>query len=174
MLTCLHKISFKLLFTAVLFIAITGAAFSSSFNSGKTKKKHTNKSSLSFSMHNKSLNMSLSNGFYFKGSYGFTSNLKTDMVINTHSLYFQKGNSIYVLPVKQKVVVLGKFKSPEKFIYWLVFRHLLKFHLSVAGSRQVKQSCLYGTCANGIRLIQYFHSSYLSFIFERKSFQLHR
>jgi hypothetical protein len=116
MRTFTYKFSFKIALVATFLFALINAASSSNFNSGKTKKKHSSRSALTFNMHNKSLNLSLSNGFYLKGGMSFSKNLKTDMIINMNSLYFQKGNSIYVIPMKQKVV-LSKFKTPQKSIF---------------------------------------------------------
>lgn len=91
------------------------AAQSANFNSGKTKKKaaHKSSSSLSFNLHNKSNNLLSSNGFLYKGGGYVLKNQKSNLDIQIKSAYFTKGNSIYVQPMKNKVI-LTKFTLPQK------------------------------------------------------------
>lgn len=108
---------YKLSTAIFMFSMVFSVAMSANFNSGKSRKKASSKNSLSFNMHNKSLNFSASNGFLYKGAYNNIKNQKSGISINMQSLYFQKGNSLYVVPMKQKAVILDKFKTPQKGIF---------------------------------------------------------
>jgi hypothetical protein len=105
---------YKLVLSALIFLVIINVTSAANFNSGKTRKKSSAKTTLSFNLHNKSVIFSLSNGFHFKGSSNLFKNQKNGTAINLQSIYFQKGNNIYVVPVKQKAVILNKFKTPVK------------------------------------------------------------
>ena len=110
----ISKYALQILLTAGLVVCCFQSSISSNVNSGKTKKKTTVKSSLSFNR--KSLNISLQNGFKFKGTFASFKEEPDQYMIRMNTAYFQKGNSIYVLPLKQKAV-LSRFKTPEKTIY---------------------------------------------------------
>lgn len=103
--------------TIFLFCMVFSVALSATFNSGKSRKKASSKSALSFNMHNKSLNLSTSNGFLYKGALNNIKSHKSVISIDMHSLYFQKGNNLYVVPMKHKAVILDKFKTPQKSIF---------------------------------------------------------
>lgn len=109
-----HINLFKFTFTAFLICAVLTAAYSSVNNSGKTKKRAGVRSGLSLNMHSKSLHFSTNSGYYFKGGISNQKNSKSGMTMHIHSIHFQKGNSLYVLPFNQKVTILSKFKAPQK------------------------------------------------------------
>jgi hypothetical protein len=113
----LLKNATKLLCTILGIILLFNAAQSANFNSGKTKKKASNKSStLHFTLHNKSSYLSSSNGFSFKGGAYVFKNHKSGIDVQLKTAYFSKGNNIYVQPLKNKVI-LSRFKAPQKSIY---------------------------------------------------------
>jgi hypothetical protein len=104
----------KCALTLMVVCSVISASYSSSFNSGKTKKRASSKSSLVLNLHNRSLNLSLSNGYSFKGSFKNLKNSRSGISIDIQSVYFQKGNNLYVIPVKQKAFLNNKFKTPQK------------------------------------------------------------
>jgi len=94
--------------------AVFYSASSASFNSGGGKKKTAKSVITSLSLKNNPL--SLQNGFRFKSGLSFSSTTSNNnLVLNGTTIRFQKGNNLYVLPVKQKVV-FSKFKTPQKEI----------------------------------------------------------
>jgi hypothetical protein len=94
--------------------AVFYSASSASFYSGGGKKKD-NKSTLT-SLNLKNNPLRLQNGFRFKSGFSFsTTNNSNVTTMRGNSITFQKGNNLYVLPVKQKVV-FSKFKTPQKEI----------------------------------------------------------
>jgi hypothetical protein len=95
---------------------LLNVAQSASLNSGKTKKKSSHRTSLHFSLNNKSKYLSIGNGFIYKGSTHSFNNEKNNIDIQLRSLYFLKGNTIYVQPIKSKIII-SKFKTPQKPLY---------------------------------------------------------
>ena len=95
--------------------AIFYSASSASFTTGGGKKKSTKSVITSLSLKNNPL--SLQNGFRFKGGLSFssTNTNNNSLIMSGTTVRFQKGNNLYVLPVKQKVV-FSKFKTPQKEI----------------------------------------------------------
>ncbi|NCU06002.1 MAG: hypothetical protein GXC73_18715 [Chitinophagaceae bacterium] len=94
--------------------AVFYSASSASFYSGGGKKKNTKSTLTSINLKNNPL--SLQNGFRFKSGFTFSSTTgNTNSVVKGSTVTFQKGNTLYVLPVKQKVI-LSKFKTPQKEI----------------------------------------------------------
>jgi hypothetical protein len=91
-------------------------AQSASLNSGKTKKKSSHKTTLHFNLHNKSNHLLTGNGFIYKGSLHTFNSEKNNIDIQLRSLYFLKGNTIYIHPVKNKIII-SKFKTPQKPVY---------------------------------------------------------
>jgi hypothetical protein len=107
------KLATKHTFIVLLCFSVANFAFSAAFYSGGGKKKeNAKKSSLSFNTKNYSL-LSFSNGFQFKGGNSFSTMSATGIHLNTNTMYYQKGNNIYVIPHKHKVF-FSKFKTPEK------------------------------------------------------------
>jgi hypothetical protein len=109
-----HKNILKFSLTVFVILGALNVAHSSIYNSGKTKKRASAKSSLTFNIHNKSLNFSYNSGYHFKGGITNLKNSKSGITLHMHSIYFQKGNNLYVLPYSQKVIILNKFKTPQK------------------------------------------------------------
>ena len=93
--------------------AVFYSASSATFYSGGGKKKD-NKSTLT-SLNLKNNPLSLQNGFRFKSGFNFSTTNNKNLTMRGNSITFQKGNNLYVLPVKQKVV-FSKFKTPQKEI----------------------------------------------------------
>lgn len=111
------KNSVKVIYTILGMVILLNAAQSASFNSGKTKKKSSTKStSLTFHLHNKSNYLFSSNGFIYKGSLHAFYNQNNKIDIQLKSLYFLKGNNLYVQPIKNKIII-SKFKTPQKLLY---------------------------------------------------------
>jgi hypothetical protein len=111
------KNTIKIASTFLGIVILMNVAQSASFNSGKTKKKSSNRStSLNFTLHKKSTSLITSNGFTFKGGVYTFNSQKSSFDIQLKSAYYSKGNNIYVQPLKHKVII-SKFKSPQKPIY---------------------------------------------------------
>ncbi|MBU6157878.1 MAG: hypothetical protein KGP35_02490 [Bacteroidetes bacterium] len=106
----------KTILTIFVLSVFVQLASSSSLTSGKTKKKTAAKSNVSHSLYHKSANFSLHDGFKLKGVFSTYKENTAHVTFRMQSAYFEKGNSIYVMPLKQKVI-LSKFKTPEKSIY---------------------------------------------------------
>lgn len=88
------------------------SASSASFSTGGGKKKDEKKSTISgLSLKNNPL--SFTNGYRFRSGLSFTQNNANSLVMQSNTIRFQKGNNLYVLPVKQKVI-FSKFKTPQK------------------------------------------------------------
>ena len=94
-------------------VAIFYSASSASFTTGGGKKKNAKSVITSLSLKNNPL--SLQNGFRFKSGFSFSSTNNNNLIMSGTTVRFQKGNNLYVLPVKQKVV-FSKFKTPQKEI----------------------------------------------------------
>ncbi|TWI84887.1 hypothetical protein IQ13_0040 [Lacibacter cauensis] len=90
--------------------AIFFTASSASFFSGGGGKKK-NETTLNL----KSSPLTLQNGFRFKSGFSFSSNTNNNLVFSGNTVTYQKGNNLYVLPVKKKAV-FSKFKTPQKEI----------------------------------------------------------
>ncbi len=88
-----------------VFYTASSAAF---FSGGGGKKK--NETSLNL----KSSPLTLQNGFRFKSGFSFTTT-NNSLVFKGNTVTYQKGNNLYVLPVKKKAV-FSKFKTPQKEI----------------------------------------------------------
>lgn len=90
------------------------SASSASYTSGGDKKKDAKKTVISgLSLKNNPL--SFNNGYRFRSGLCFTSSNANSFVMRGNTIRYQKGNNIYVLPVKQRVV-FSKFKTPQKEI----------------------------------------------------------
>ncbi|MFY7840995.1 MAG: hypothetical protein ACOVP7_12005 [Lacibacter sp.] len=89
-----------------LFFTASSASF---FSGGGGKKK--NETTLNL----KSSPLTLQNGFRFKSGFSFSSTNNNNLVLSGNTVTFQKGNNLYVLPVKKKAV-FNKFKTPQKEI----------------------------------------------------------
>ncbi len=87
------------------------SASSASYSSGGGNKKDS-KSSTSLNL--KSTPLSFSNGYRFRSGMSF-STTSNNLVFKSNTIRFQKGNSLYIIPVKQKVII-SKFKTPQKEI----------------------------------------------------------
>ena len=95
-----------------LFMAIVQIASSASYSTGGGKKKENTRSAVSnFSLRSSAL--TLNRGFHYKGGLSFSRNSMSGVSLNINSLYYQKGNNIYVIPHKQKAF-FSKFKTPQK------------------------------------------------------------
>lgn len=94
-----------------LSFCILHTAFSATYSSGGGKKNDS-KSSASLNLKTKPL--SFSNGYRFRSGMSFT-NTTGNLVFKSNSVRFQKGNNLYIIPVKQKVII-SKFKTPQKEI----------------------------------------------------------
>jgi len=90
--------------------------FSASVNSGKNRKKSSAKKGTFYHFNNRSLSFSTTNGFAFKGGFQSLKTSGTDVTIQLHSMYYQKGNQLFVMPAKTKVI-LPKFATPKKTIF---------------------------------------------------------
>jgi hypothetical protein len=105
------KISRHLL--AILgFMAVVQIASSASYTTGGGKKKENSGSSFS-SLSLKNSAITFNKGYHYKGGFSFYKNSMSGVSLNINSVYFQKGNNIYVIPHKQKVF-FSKFKTPQK------------------------------------------------------------
>lgn len=91
--------------------AMLHSASSATF-SGGGKKKNTKKSPAT-ALNLKNNPLSFNNGYRFRSGLTFTTNTSNTLVMHGNSIRFQKGNNLYVLPVKQKVI-FSKFKTPQK------------------------------------------------------------
>lgn len=89
--------------------AVFYTASSASFFSGGGNKKK-NETSLNL----KTSPLTLQNGFRFKSGFTF-STTNNSLIFKGNTFTYQKGNNLYVLPVKKKVV-FSKFKIPQKEI----------------------------------------------------------
>lgn len=87
------------------------SAFSATFTSGGGNK---NNSKTSTTLNLKSSPLSFSNGYRFRSGMSFTNN-SNNLTFRSNSIRFQKGNTLYIIPVKQKVII-SKFKTPQKEI----------------------------------------------------------
>jgi hypothetical protein len=96
-----------LLFTTCLAVFYT--ASSATFFTGGGKK---NKSETSLNL--KSSPLTLQNGFRFKSGFTF-STTNNSLIFKGNTVTYQKGNNLYVLPVKKRVV-FSKFITPKKEI----------------------------------------------------------
>jgi hypothetical protein len=89
------------------------SASSASFFSGGGKKGETKKTT-TLNLRAKTP-LSLTNGFKYRAGLSFSTNSSNHShVLNNRYIRYQRGNNIYVLPVKQKAVM--KFKTPQKEI----------------------------------------------------------
>lgn len=91
------------------------SASSASFSSGGGDKKKEGKKSVISTLNLKNNPLSFNNGYRFRSGLSFSSSSSGTLVMRGNSVRYQKGNSIYVLPVKQKVI-FSKFKTPQKEI----------------------------------------------------------
>lgn len=109
--------TFKVLRNSLLVagcFAMFYSASSASYSSGGDKKKDGKKSVIS-SLNLRNSPLSFNNGYRFRSGLSFSSSNSNSLVLRGNTIRYQKGNNIYVLPVKQKVV-FSKFKTPQKEI----------------------------------------------------------
>lgn len=106
----------KLLRNSILLFAslcMLHSASSATFTTGGGKKNDGKKTTIT-SLNLKSSPLSFSNGYRFRSGLTFSGNSNANnLVIQGNTIRFQKGNNLYVLPVKQKLV-FSKFKTPQK------------------------------------------------------------
>lgn len=88
------------------------SASSATFNSGSDKKKKNSKT-ISTSLSLKNNPLSFSNGYRFRSGLSFSNTNSNKLIMQGNSVRYQRGNNIYVLPVKQKAI-FSKFKTPQK------------------------------------------------------------
>lgn len=96
-------------FLIILCFALFHTAFSASFTSGGGKKK--DKKSTFTTLSFKTLNSK--NGYIFRNGLSFSNNNINGFVMQGNSIRYQKGNNLYVLPYKQKII-FRKFITPQK------------------------------------------------------------
>jgi hypothetical protein len=85
-------------------------------NSGKNRKKTSVKKATFYHLNNKSFGFKATNGFVFKGGFQSLKTTGTDVTIHLHSMSYQKGNQLFVMPAKTKVI-LPKFAAPRKTFF---------------------------------------------------------
>ncbi len=105
----------KLLRNSLLLIgcfAMLHSASSATFSTGGGKNKNAKKAPVT-TLSLKNSPLSFNNGYRFRSGLSFSTNSSNTLVMHGNSIRFQKGNSLYVLPVKQKVI-FTKFKTPQK------------------------------------------------------------
>lgn len=108
--------NFKVLRNSLLLVscfAMFYSASSATFSTGGDKKKD-NKSAIT-KLNLKNNPLSFNNGYRFRSGLSFSNSSSNKLVLSGNTVRYQKGNNIYVLPVKQKVV-FSKFKTPQKEI----------------------------------------------------------
>lgn len=88
--------------------AVFYTASSAAFFTGGGKKK--NETTLNL----KSSPLTLQNGFRFKSGFSFTTT-NNSFVFKGSTVTYQKGNNLYVLPVKKKAI-FSNFRTPQKEI----------------------------------------------------------
>jgi len=105
---------------ASLFIGLVMMIFqigiAASTNSGKTKKKVMAKKSFFYNGSSRLNVFTSSNGYILKGAIQNQKLTTDNVMIQLRTLYFQKGNEVYVLPVKPNVI-LSKFSAPRKQLF---------------------------------------------------------
>lgn len=101
--------SAMLLASAVFMASI---AMGSSWNTGGGKKKDSATRTTTFSSL-KNMPLSMRQGFQFKGSMGCFKEQTGTVSMQVNAVWFQQGNSIYLIPHKQKVL-FSRFKTPVK------------------------------------------------------------
>lgn len=87
---------------------------SAAFYTGGGKKNTTKASPASITFKGKT-SLSLSNGFRYKPGLSFTQTSSNTLMMSNNVVRFQRGNNLYVLPVKQKII-FTKFRTPQKEI----------------------------------------------------------
>jgi hypothetical protein len=90
------------------------SASSAAFYTGGGKKNNTKTAPASLTFKGKN-SLSLSNGFRYKPGLSFSQSNKNTLMMSNNVVRYQRGNNLYVLPVKQKVI-FTKFKTPQKDI----------------------------------------------------------
>lgn len=98
-------------FLILLCFAIYHSAFSASFSSGGGKKK--DKKSTITTLNFKANTLKSQNGYIFRNGLSFSSSNVNGFVMQGNSIRYQKGNNLYVLPYKQKII-FRKFITPQK------------------------------------------------------------
>jgi len=101
-------------FKVVSCFAMFYSASFASYSSGGDKKKDGKKSVIT-TLNLKNNPLSFNNGYRFRSGLSFSSSTSNSLVIRGNTVRYQKGNNIYVLPVKQKVI-FSRFKTPQKEI----------------------------------------------------------
>lgn len=92
-------------------LVVTSIATGSTWNTGGGKKKETARSTTFTSL--KNMPLSMRHAIQFKGSLSSLKEQTGSFSMNLNAVWFQKGNSIYVIPHKQKVI-FSRFKAPVK------------------------------------------------------------
>lgn len=98
-------------FLILVCFALFHTAFSASFSSGGGKKKDK-KSSIS-TLNFKANTLNSQNGYIFRNGLSFSTNNINGFIMQGNSIRYQKGNNLYVLPYKQKII-FRKFITPQK------------------------------------------------------------
>lgn len=109
---------YKIIFFSLLFISLTGIV---SADRGYGKKK--NKIALNIPVTTtlkKSISFSLRSGLAYRGSMLFDQQQIGNSVVNNAVISFKKGNTLYVLPYKQKVLISDYSANSG---YKLIIRH---------------------------------------------------
>ncbi|HMO33163.1 MAG TPA: hypothetical protein PKE63_01455 [Lacibacter sp.] len=102
----IRSISVLLLTTAMVSVAVAA-----SWNTGGGRKKAASSSSVVTNL--RDMPLSMRQGFQYKGGLSFTRQGTGGISMGTSSVYYQKGNVLYVIPHKQKVF-FQKFKTPQQ------------------------------------------------------------
>jgi hypothetical protein len=87
-----------------------------SVNSGKNRKKSATKKGTFYHLNNRSFGFKSTNGFVFKGGFQSLKTNGNDVTLHLHSMYYQKGNQLFVMPARTKVI-LPKFAAPKKTFF---------------------------------------------------------
>lgn len=108
----LKQVLSKKLATLVLLTASV-AAFATLGDGGKKGKKQTQSVLLPYS----AKNFSLRSNYNYRSNHLFNAPAKKEFIMLNPMITYQKGNSVYVLPLK-KAPLMGKIKfnpAPQKF-----------------------------------------------------------
>lgn len=87
----------------VLTVFVFGAAYASSVNNdGRQKKQSAQSSTILGAKFKTYFPLSFTSGYRLKGSLHFTTTNHQSMVMHHNVMRFEKGNTLYVLPYRQK------------------------------------------------------------------------
>ena len=98
----------KIIRTSILAVVLVTIAHTALADKGigkKAKNKVTLNISTNYSSLKNSLYSNLRNGLSYRGSILIKKQFSTNAAYNTTLVTFQKGNTVYVLPYKNKIVV---------------------------------------------------------------------